>query len=180
MDVAIARKPGERDRIYVHRDDGTEVAWQFPTYGDLLAHDLVHFVVEQELGLTDGFWGLVQGGAHVALVNDEATIVRDGRPLVDDPTVDFSGLLIAEACVAILGGLSFMLPDELPAEGELEESIAHAMVELVDVLHDGGRPIPPGLSSGAVLRIVHRLHELGADWLDFGRRPKGGAINLTW
>jgi hypothetical protein len=61
-------------------------------------------VVEDELDLTEGFWGLVDQGVDVGLVDNKATLMRDGRPLVEQIGVDFSGLTEAEAAVAVLGG----------------------------------------------------------------------------
>ncbi len=52
MQVSFVRTAGARDRIYVRRTSGSEVSWEFPSYGDELPHDLVHLVVE-ELGLPD-------------------------------------------------------------------------------------------------------------------------------
>jgi len=68
LEVAFVRRRGHRDAVHVRRDDGTSTSWRLPTYGDGLPHDLCHLVVEQELGLTDGFWGLVDQGAAIRLV----------------------------------------------------------------------------------------------------------------
>lgn len=78
--------------MYVTRADGTSTGWDFPSYGDWLPHDLCHLVVEEELGLIDGFWGLVDRGVEVGLVNNQATLLRDGKSLVEQPDVDLRGL----------------------------------------------------------------------------------------
>ena len=62
----------------------------------------MHFAVEQGLGLTDGFWGLLDAGADVVMVNDQAVLSRNGESL-REPAVDFSGLVTAEEAVALLG-----------------------------------------------------------------------------
>src|SRR5205085_7988244 len=87
----------------VHRGDGSSTGWDFPSYGDGLPHDLCHLVVEDELGLTEGFWGLVDQGVEVDLVDNQATLMRDGKPLTEHPDADFRGLMQAEAAVAALG-----------------------------------------------------------------------------
>ena len=85
------------------RSDGTSTGWDFPTYGDGLPHDLCHLVVEEGLGLAEGFWGLVDQHVDVALVNNVPTLMRDGKPLVEQPPgVDFAGLTQAEEAVALL------------------------------------------------------------------------------
>jgi len=70
--VTFVRVQGERDRIYVHRSDGSEVSWVFPTYGDGLPHDLVHLVVETVFSLPRGFWGRVDEGVDPGRLSDEA------------------------------------------------------------------------------------------------------------
>ena len=102
LKVSFVRRRGSRDRVYVTRGDGSSTGWDFPSYGDGLPHDLCHLVVEDELGLTEGFWGLVDQGVDVGLVNNQATLMRQGEPLVEHVSIDFSGLNEAEAAVAIL------------------------------------------------------------------------------
>jgi len=130
LEVSFVRRRGNRDRVYVHRSDGTALDWSFPTYGDGLPHDLCHLVVEDELGLSEGFWGLIDQGVDVGLVDNHATLMRDGRPLVADRDVDFSGLTEAEAAVAAVGSASGTV-----------DSIARRLAELGEqwrALGDGG------------------------------------------
>ena len=49
------------DLVVVTRHDGTSARTTFPHKGPV-PHDAVHFFVELELGITDGFWGLVARG----------------------------------------------------------------------------------------------------------------------
>ncbi len=151
LTATFVRHRGARDHIYVTRADGTEVSWQFPTYGDGLPHDLVHLVVEDGLAMSDGFWGLVDRGADVTLVNNQATIVRDGRPLVDDTSVDWEGLRAAEAAVAGIGG---------PGDG-----VARGYV------------IPASYAPPELVAIRLRLSELQRDWTAL---PDRGSITLSF
>jgi hypothetical protein len=136
LEVALVRHRGRRDRIYVTRQDSTTVSWDFPSYGDHLPHDLVHLVVETGLGIVDGFWGLVDGGVDVTLVDNQTTLVRGGRPLVDEPGFDPSGLMRAEEAVANIG--------------------------TTDVVSER----PGGLSATAVAALRERLADLGRRWRD--------------
>jgi hypothetical protein len=54
------------------------------------------------LGLSEGFWGLVDQHVDVGLVNNEPTLMCDGKPLVEQTGVDFAGLTQAEETVALL------------------------------------------------------------------------------
>ena len=56
MRIAFYRSGSSHDRIYVTRDDGSEESWRWPAGGP--PHDLIHYAVETEPGLTGGFWGL--------------------------------------------------------------------------------------------------------------------------
>lgn len=152
LEVAFVRRRGQRDKVYVTRSDGTNASWAFPSYGDGLPHDLCHLVVEDELGLTDGFWGLVDAGAEVAVVDNQTTLVRDGRPLVDDPAADFDGLRRAEDAVAALGSPLVVseiaagrtgadTPPRDVAAPEMQLAIRARLADLLEVwaaLPDGG------------------------------------------
>ncbi|MEL7312808.1 MAG: hypothetical protein AAFN07_14935 [Pseudomonadota bacterium] len=55
------------DSIQVTRADGSIDASRFPKKG-VAPHDAVHWIVEQELGMTAGFWGTVLSGASIESV----------------------------------------------------------------------------------------------------------------
>jgi hypothetical protein len=68
----IATKQGKADKydtLRCVRRDGSEAVSQLPRQG-ILPHDLVHFVVESELGWRNGFLGLVAAGADIASLLD--------------------------------------------------------------------------------------------------------------
>jgi hypothetical protein len=110
--IAFVRHRGRRDRIYVTRSDSSTLSWDFPSYGDGLPHDLVHLVVETGLGMVDGFWGLVDSGVDVTLMDNQASLVREGRLLVDEPGFDAASLRRAEEAVAVIGATDAV--DSLP------------------------------------------------------------------
>src|SRR5438270_5597791 len=60
MDIVVIKgtTPGERERMWVTRSDGSTD--QVPIN---MVHDLPHLVVESALGLRFGFWGLINEGA---------------------------------------------------------------------------------------------------------------------
>ncbi len=129
--------------MYVTRADGTSTGWDFPSYGDWLPHDLCHLVVEEKLGLTDGFWALIGRGVEVGLLNNQATLLRDGRPLGDQPGVDIMGLVEAEAAVAALTGQGRTATPDLVVTAHAETVAAiggllEALAAKWRVLEDGG------------------------------------------
>ncbi len=139
LQVTFVRHRERRDRVYVTRADGTETFWAFPSYGDRLPHDLIHLVVEDGLGIANGFWGMVDRGTEVRLVDNQATLIRDGRPLRDQPGVDFSDLIKAEGAVAVLG-----------AVGTGTEKVGAVTVTRLD--------------AEATAAVSQRLHDLGRRW----------------
>jgi hypothetical protein len=171
LEATFVRRRGCRDRVYVHRADGTSTGWQFPTYGDSPPHDLCHLVVEQELGLTDGFWGLVDQGVDVVLVDNHATLVRGGKPLRDQAGWDLSGLGEAEAAVAALVGGAVDVED-LARLASGDQPLASG-----DGARILGADLPPGATPEAVATIAGRLRGLAEQWRTLG---DGGAIRLVF
>ena len=76
LSVSFTRHRGRNDQVEVTRSNGTSVSWDFPSYGDVLPHDMIHLVVEEGLGMQDGFWGLVDQGADVAMLNEQTVLSR--------------------------------------------------------------------------------------------------------
>jgi hypothetical protein len=152
MRVSFVRTAGERDRFYVRRDDGSEASWSFPSYGERLPHDLVHFVVEQALAYRGGVWGAVARGADLAAISAEAN--RRGGKIADKYARmgDPGELLVAEA----LANAPWLDPE-------------------ADII----AAVPPsaGLTVEKVREIRARLEELGERWR--GLLPKG-SIELDW
>ena len=156
LEAVFVRHPGRRVRIYVQREDGTGTGWDFPGTGDGLPHDLCHLVIEAELGMTDGFWELVDQGAEVGLVDNQSALMRNGRPLSEDPRVDFSGLVAAEAAVVVLTGHPL-------AGADLEDSLAKT---------EAARS---AIGVDAAERIPLRLAELAEQWNEL---EDGGSLRL--
>lgn len=64
MRVTFPRLPDHAPAYaVVERDDGVVYRLQGGRAGTALPHDIRHLVVERELGLADGFWGVVAAGA---------------------------------------------------------------------------------------------------------------------
>jgi hypothetical protein len=74
MDILFRRSVDGRQTTLVTRRDGVRLS--VPVFGKLdpLPHDLAHYVIEQELGLPNGFWGSVAAGAIF-----EGMLILEGR-----------------------------------------------------------------------------------------------------
>jgi hypothetical protein len=177
LQVSFVRHRGRRDRVYVTRQDGSSTAWDFPSYGDRLPHDLCHLVVEEALGIAAGFWGLVDQGVEVELVDNQATLVRDGRPLLAEPGIDFSDLMAAEEAVALLGPTGMRVDEARPL------AVGHFGPSTTDASGPGdlrtalGFALPVGVRSEVMASLRRRLAELEGQWRALG---DGDAITLTF
>jgi hypothetical protein len=177
LEVSFVRNRGSRDRVYVTRSDGTSTGWDFPSYGDGLPHDLCHLVVEDGLGLAEGFWGLVDQHVDVGLVNNEPTLMRDGKPLVEQPGVDFAGLTQAEEAVALLAtpAVEGEQVGEIGAVHLASPTVgARPMDEIAEQL---GFSLPDSATPAAIAAIHDRLRELGLRWRSLN---DGGSIVITF
>jgi hypothetical protein len=174
LTASFTRRRGERDQVQVLRTDGTKTEWEFPGYGDALPHDLVHFIVEKGLGLTDGFWGLIDDGADVVMVNDQAVLSRDGKPL-REPAVDFSGLIKAEEAVALLGPKPVLEAVGRLTVARLDPESFSPPASDETVSHLGFR-MPDNATSDTVAAIQGRLRELTQHW----RQLNNESITLAW
>jgi hypothetical protein len=142
-----APAPKVRHKVTVLRDDGSVTVVPMADYGPVLPHDLAHFVVERELGVRFGFWGLVVAGAQF----DTLARAAKGAPPQkrSDPMVAAhrDELLVAEALVNLLhrpnGGGS------LPA-GAGDDEYQAAIAEIVSSSPTAGLAVP-------TVQDVHRV-----------------------
>ena len=164
MQVSFVRHRGRRDHVYVLRSDGSSADWDFPSYGDDLPHDLCHLVVEDALGIVEGFWGLVDGGMDVTLIENQATLVRNGKPLIEDPSVDFSDLNRAEQAVALLGSIR-MRTEEIGSLTIVQlDPTATSPMSTNLLRSELGFDLPPNISEGTILWVRKRLADLRREW----------------
>ena len=163
MDVTIERSDGRRHRAIAARADGTSVILWLHDDGDALPEDLVHWVVESELGLEWGRWGLVAAGAPIEVVQRST----DGTPRPDESPADplvaahLRELRLAEAYVAGFTRGSDVRP--------FEQRLAEQLEPL-----DARDAVP---SDEAIVAVASHLDELGSVWRSL--KP-GGRLRLQW
>jgi hypothetical protein len=177
LEATFVRRRGHRDRVYVVRSDQTTTGWDFPTYGDGLPHDLCHLVVEDALGLTCGFWGLVDRGVEVALIDNETTLVRNATPLVEIPGFDFSGLTEAEEAVALLASPFIGVDDSGPLAVVRVGASGPQAPPVNDLGPLLGFSVPASATTVVTTAITERLGALGEQWRCL---EDGGAITVTF
>lgn len=166
MRVTFVKTPGAADRFFVTRDDGSEASWSFASYGPrAMPHDLVHFVLEQEMGLRLGLWGRVAAGADLAKVNAQSN--RMGGPIADKYRTlgeDLSELLLAEAFAGQAWSADWQSDDE-----RLEALLA--------AYAEQGITPPEGFGLARVVELREALDGTRARWAGLGEK---GSLVLTW
>ncbi|MGA8368707.1 MAG: hypothetical protein WB765_01130, partial [Acidimicrobiales bacterium] len=140
-------------------------------------HDLCHLVVEDGLGLSEGFWGLVDQHVDVGLVNNEPTLMRDGIPLVKQPGVDFTGLSQAEEGVALLAAPAAEV-DQVGDIGVVSLHASSAVSAPVDEIAEQlDFTLPESATPAAIAAIHDQLRQLGLRWRSLS---DGGSVVLTF
>jgi hypothetical protein len=164
VQIRFVRTAGQPDRVYVRRDDGSEVSWAFPNFGEGLPHDLVHLVVETHFKVRHGFWGRVADGIDPARVNAEASRLGGAKDKYAGFGADQRELLLAEALAGMAWGVAGISDDD---RLQLARDAAAKM----------GIDLPADVTAGALAEVLVRLRELGAKWRTLV--PKG-TLELTW
>lgn len=103
--------------------------------------------------------------------------MRDGKPLVDQPGIEFSGLMQAEEAVALLATPAVEV-DQVGKIGVVQlgsPSICAAPVD--EIAEQLGFSLPDSATSAAIAAIRDRLRELGLRWRSL---DDGGSIKLTF
>jgi hypothetical protein len=175
LEVTFVRHHGERDHVRVTRSDATTCEWSFPTYGDQLPHDLCHLVIEELLHLRNGFWGLVEQGMEIRLIDNQGVLVKDGRPIFEHSAFDASDLIRAEQAVALLApiGMQVVQVGSLAVATRTETgSTEQPQLEAIPSL---GFTLPTEATADVVSLIRRRLLELQREW---ALLLNGGSITL--
>ena len=134
MQVSFTKLSAQEHRFVVIRDDGAREALVLESRSYLI-HDWVHFAVEAELPIADGFYGQLAGGKPLARFNDRS-----------QPLAGQGGLALAEALV---GPMQSLYHGRLTPEAYL----------------DLARPrLPERVNAGFVERVRERLRRVGGLW----------------
>jgi hypothetical protein len=142
--VTFTRLGHNRELMHVVADDGSQSSLEWHPGANGVPHDLVHLICETELGLRDGFWGLLADGADFRR--------KDGALGDRDPT----GLLQAEA---VTNGV-----DQAAANGAgADECVAAIEADLASA----GLPAVQSLDVAAAGRMIGAVEAERGVW----RRP---------
>ena len=157
MLIRFTRFTDDRHALEIVRKDGSRERVELETKSHWL-HDLVHFAVEAEAGLQDGFCGALAAGMTLSELND-----RTGQAQGSSAgTLEVIEMLVG----AITGALS-----GVPLETASENIKAYFE-------HVGrGGAFPAWLTSDYLMRVQERLRKLVGHWKG---TPFGSIMELTW
>ncbi|WP_067733960.1 hypothetical protein [Novosphingobium naphthalenivorans] len=165
MEIAI-RKGARDDRIEILREDGSSVVTRFPKKGPV-PHDAVHYFVEQGLGLTQGFWGMVADGRHpedLAELANEHGHASASRAVV--PGMAIVQLLQAERLVECFEA------DLWVGGGDDQALLALAATACASSY------VPlPQIAEDALMEIRDSLSQFACNWMDAN---EGHVARLSW
>lgn len=82
MKIRLTRLSNDRHRLAIERADGSREERELETRSVLL-HDLVHYAVETEAGIADGFWGALASGIDYDELLEQAKATLPGLPLAE-------------------------------------------------------------------------------------------------
>lgn len=155
MRILFHKVSNERHRLEIVRDGGVREAVECETRS-YLQHDLLHYAVESEAGLVNGFWGNLHAGKTLAAMND-----RTGRSLgAQGPEL----MQIEQVVGALSSVLKGRAPDELVAG-------------LRDAAAGAGTPFPAWLTTGFVSNVQERMRQLTGRWKS---TAFGSVMELPW
>jgi hypothetical protein len=169
MEVVFTRINSHKYSSVATRDDGVSLA--IPGFGPSkpVPHDMIHFVVEDELAVDYGFWGCVAAGAiykGMAIVGGK---VRHDNEKKSQEIIRKVGQKISEAeCLAgiILKILREQIENDWPRIQELQKSAWQPT-----------HPARAKMTRDEIKRICRRIHALAQDWKAL---PDGQTLTLHW
>lgn len=165
MDISFT-KGQSSDRVEARRTDGSVVATSFPHKGPV-PHDAVHLFVEAGLGITNGFWGLVEGGRHPDEVQDLAKAAGHSsasRAVAPDPS--FIPVIQAERIVECFEA-------DLWGDGGNGDSLRDMVRAGCEQSHVPDFP----MSDAAIDSVRKQLADFRDRWVAL---DTGGMLSLTW
>jgi hypothetical protein len=167
VEVSFHRGEGRAYFALARRDDGVLVRLQGFAYDRSfdppLPHDLAHFVVEEELKLKAGLWGVIAAGG---LFGPNMVVAGRQRPHARErgrEVKKWAGDRLGQAEVLVR-----VLCEIARAGEEFDLAVLDRIPE---------RRRPEDLNAGDVQRTCSRLRDAARQWAGV---PQGGSLDFVW
>lgn len=167
--IELFKGESRRYRSVLHRADGVDVELEGGSYNRVggteweVPHDLAHLVVESELGLEMGVWGVLADGglfrlARVVCGRQAPHAAKRGREIVRE-----AGDRLNQAEI-LTGAICDAVCSDHPKAATVKSAV-------------GERWWTPAITDVSLARARHRLREGGRRWAMLNA---GEAIPLEW
>jgi hypothetical protein len=169
LEIEFFKGTTRRYRSVLHRADGVEIELEGGSYNRVggpageVPHDIAHLVVEDELGLERGVWGVLAAGGLF-----RGASVRAGR---QRPHAARRGREILEASVEALNQA------EILTRAVCDQALAGTADLRALRAATGSRWWSDGATADALAAAIRRLHAAGERWAALG---VGDPLRCTW
>jgi len=152
----IKQRSGKYDTVELHRADGRVERLENPKQG-LAPHDMIHVVVEQALGLRQGFIGMVLSGLPMAMTDQPRERENAGLYGIE-----------AKQSESLVECVQAAVWDSTPVSPEyFREQMG---------ITCGMRQVPaPVLDDAAVAALIDRVRQASEEWRAL---PAGGTMEI--
>lgn len=156
MEITFTKAAPRKYEVLLRRDDGVVLAVPSFDRPARLPHDIAHFIVESELGLQRGFWGLLAAGVIFPNMSVASGRVRPHAAERSRSLLKEAGQqpIEAEVLVSVLLGIA-------------EEGVDEDWPEVSARLNNAWRPRRSQrgpVSQDEVRRVCRRLREVAEQW----------------
>jgi hypothetical protein len=164
LDIEVFKGATRRYRSILHRADGVAVELEGGSYNRLgereLPHDIAHVIVEDELGLERGLWGVLAAGGLFPNLT-----IRAGR---QKPHAARRGREVVAASVEQLNQAEMLVRVVCDAAGARRVDLRG---------RTGERWWSEAVTEASVARALDRLGVAADDW---SRLEPGGVLRFSW
>ncbi len=169
LDIEVFKGPTRRYRSVLRRADGVEIELDGGAYNAIggpageVPHDIAHLIVEDELGLDLGVWGVLAAGGLF-----RGATVRSGRR---PPRA------ARRAREVRVGATEQLNQAEMLTRAVCDQSKTFGPDLRALRAATGERWWPPTVEEEAVERAIGRLRDAGARWAAL---DAGGSLRFVW
>jgi hypothetical protein len=142
MLIRFTRLTNDRHRFEVVRDDGTSEAHELETRS-ALAHDLAHYAVEVEGGLSRSFYGRLARGMRYAELTS--------MPLEDTEAMETERVVV-------------MLQDAFKTADRVKPDPQRILSKLASIFDSTADDCPAWLTRDVMARMIERLRRVQGQW----------------
>jgi hypothetical protein len=154
--LRFIKRNGKYDSLELHRNDGRIERLENPKQG-IAPHDMVHVVIEQTLGLTQGFIGMVLSGLPMAMTDQPRE--RENAGLYGVEAKQSESLV--ECVQAALWDSGALAADDFREQLRITCAV---------------RDVPaPDLDAAAVATLIERVRDASREWQAL---PVGAAMEF--